>query len=222
MSDGTGNPVFSDCYDVSGTGSHSGDINKTFTAPLTPGVYYITQVSSWEYSCYGRGAGNPGNNPANAFAVVVVDFSENKITASTTATVNSQAGVYPITLLACSNYNPNYEISLQNGTLTIVTTINKNRSDNRSLEVSKLLENDVMDVVFPNPASTLIRLNMKEAMEFPYCLLIYDPLGNVVHVPTKKLGAGLYEMNVTMLPIGVYMIKAVYGNKVKTYKFVKR
>jgi hypothetical protein len=111
--------AFTQCYDVSGTGPHSGTISRSFTAPTTPGVYYITQKQSWEYNCYDNGSGNPGNNPNDAIAVVVVNVASNEITAVTTAGLSSPAGSYPITLQACSSYNPNYNVVLQNGTLEI-------------------------------------------------------------------------------------------------------
>lgn len=124
---------FTDCYNVSGQGSYSGPINKTFTAPSTPGVYYITQVSSWEYNCYDNGAGNPGNDPAGAIAVVVVNASNSNISASTIATTASPGGTYPIVLAGCGSNNSNYNVILVNGTLNVTdnpaTALNFDGSD---------------------------------------------------------------------------------------------
>jgi hypothetical protein len=223
MANENGVPVFSDCYDVSGTGSHSGMINKTFVAPTTPGVYYITQVSSWEYGCYDRGAGQPGNDPNNAIAVILVNLPDERITASTTADVNSPTGNYPIILQPCSSYNPNYEVVLQNGVLTVQDPSNTMRMDvnsaQRGLVVDKPLTTDVLS---PNPATSKIRLSLVEDVIQTNGLLVYDPSGKSIMVPIHKVGNGVYEINIDQLPKGVYMINAITATKVKSFKFIKR
>ena len=50
-------------------GGSSGNINATFTAPTSPGVYYLTQTNSLAYSCSTQSF---NNNPANAIGVFVV------------------------------------------------------------------------------------------------------------------------------------------------------
>jgi hypothetical protein len=115
MSDGDGGNVFSDCFEASGI--PVGSLNRTFNAPAMPGVYYITQESTWWYYCGQFGTPVQNNAPGNAIAVVIVNASNN-IEASTTATIASPQGVYPITVGGCY-YNPNYRFVLQDGTLTV-------------------------------------------------------------------------------------------------------
>ena len=55
----------------------------------------------------------------HAIAVVVVNVSNTNITASTSADLTSPPGDYPITLQGCNNYNPNYNVVLHDGTLTV-------------------------------------------------------------------------------------------------------
>jgi len=121
MGNGAGGNIFTYCTDVSGLGDHSGGIYQIFNAPLTNGIYYITQRSSWEYNCYDQPINH--NAPINVIAVVIVGNvgggAPEQISASTTATINSALGTYPITLAGCGSYNPNYNVVLENGTLSI-------------------------------------------------------------------------------------------------------
>ncbi|MGZ8524352.1 MAG: MBG domain-containing protein, partial [Chitinophagaceae bacterium] len=106
--------VFSDCFDANGS---SGVLNHTFKAPKIPGVYYITQVASWEYNCFDNGQGNPDNDPENAIAVVIVE-GINKMYAATSASTISPADGYPITLSGCTDPT-NYNVVFNDGILTI-------------------------------------------------------------------------------------------------------
>jgi hypothetical protein len=220
MASPLGGTVFTDCYNVSFQTTYSGPISRTFTAPTIPGVYYITQVSSWETSCYGRGAGSPGNNPADAIAVVVVSVSREEITAFTTATPNTLAGVYPITLQACSNYNPNYEVTLQNGTITIVgvtagiTTMAAVEPEGKEAEgrVNKL---------YPNPAYSLVRLQLRDEVRQSSDIEVYDGVGKVNVVGINKLSDRTYDLNISRLTKGLYHIKVKTSVGVTTFKFVK-
>lgn len=106
--------IFSVGFDANGS---SGVINNTFRAPKTPGVYYVTQVASWQYNIFDDGAGIPDNNPANAIAVVIVD-GVYKPYAITSATSGSLAGNYPITLSGCTDF-ANYGLIYTPGTLSV-------------------------------------------------------------------------------------------------------
>ena len=123
MGNGSGGNLFTYCTDVSGLGDHSGSIYRTFNAPITPGIYYITQRTSWYFSCYQPGQGAIIHEaPINVIAVVIVGNGggvAEKISASTTAKPNAEPGSYPITLSGCATYNPNYTVVLENGTFTI-------------------------------------------------------------------------------------------------------
>jgi hypothetical protein len=122
MGNGAGGNLFTYCTDVSGLGDHSGSINRSFNAPTTPGVYYITQRSSWLYNCYDVPISHDA--PTNIIAVVVVraagDSDADQVTASVAVDITAEPGIYLITLAGCANYNPNYNVVLENGTLTIL------------------------------------------------------------------------------------------------------
>ncbi len=115
MSDGDGGNVFSDCFEASQV--PTGALNRTFNAPMMPGVYYITAGTTWWYYCGQFGAFDHSNVPDGAIAVVIVNASNN-LEATTTATIASPQGVYPIAAGGCY-YNPNYRFVLHDGTLTI-------------------------------------------------------------------------------------------------------
>jgi hypothetical protein len=213
--------IFTDCYDVSGLGTYTGALNRTFTAPATPGVYYITQVSSWEFRCYDRGSGDPGNAPADAIAVVAVNISDEKISANTIADASSLAGVYPITLQGCSNYNPNYAVTLQNGTLTVGGALTGGAHLLASAE-APLPNNDVrIDRLYPNPAYTQLRVELQEDMSGVGDLEVYDELGIARKVPVKQVNAAAFDINVSLLPKGFYYLKVKGSKGFKTFKFIK-
>ncbi|TAD82713.1 MAG: T9SS C-terminal target domain-containing protein, partial [Bacteroidetes bacterium] len=126
MGNGSTN-FFSRCYEV--TGGTSGVLGQSFNAPTTPGIYYITHINTWWYFCNQFTLGNHKVSNNNKFAIAVVIVSaggttqEAKISAGLPSEVDLAApvGTYPITLSACDNYNPNYRVILQNGTLTLTT-----------------------------------------------------------------------------------------------------
>jgi hypothetical protein len=123
MGDGNTN-FFSNCYDITPSGTIH-NININFSAPLTEGVYYITQLNTWWFYC--------GQFPLNnhlvsdlqkfAIAVVVVGNAGGTDIGSITANVNtteiSGPGEFPITLTPCTNLNPNYTITFEDGILTL-------------------------------------------------------------------------------------------------------
>ncbi|MBK9726819.1 MAG: M36 family metallopeptidase [Saprospiraceae bacterium] len=70
MNDGVGT-VFSSClFSTTGNSSASHVIN--FTAPSTPGIYYINPVASWWFSCNQFGVPTYSRAAAQAIAVLVV------------------------------------------------------------------------------------------------------------------------------------------------------
>lgn len=94
-------------YDCHAAGSGGGSVNRTFTAPAAPGVYYITQTATWWFSCGQFGA--PGFNDADAsVAVAVLVVSDINAVCHETVTQNTDAGqcnaiVYNIDVTALDN-----------------------------------------------------------------------------------------------------------------------
>jgi hypothetical protein len=137
MGDGVGN-FFSNCYEATNDGS-TGNLNTDFNAPSTAGVYYITTMGSWWYNC-GQFQ-DPNHKVANpeklAIAVVIVNAtgtidSGDKISASVDEDqiYSTGPGDYPITLAGCGSYNPNYNVVLENGTLSILPENDENACNN--------------------------------------------------------------------------------------------
>jgi Concanavalin A-like lectin/glucanases superfamily/Secretion system C-terminal sorting domain/MBG domain (YGX type) len=106
--------IFSDGFDANGS---FGAIDHTFRAPVNPGVYYVTQVASWQYNIFDDYSGIPDNDPANAIAVVIVQGT-NKPYAVTSASSGSLIGNYPITLGGCTDFI-NYGLVYTPGTLSV-------------------------------------------------------------------------------------------------------
>jgi hypothetical protein len=75
-------------------------------------------------------------------------------------------------------------------------------------------------LLFPNPASKLVTLKYSENSIQPRALAIFDMLGNKVYgsdIQTQNVSDGKYEMNLTSLPNGTYLVKVqhTYGIIVK-------
>jgi subtilase family protein/type IX secretion system substrate protein/MBG domain-containing protein len=211
----TGNQ-FDLCYDVSGLFAHSGSINVTFTAPSRPGIYYITQQSTWWYSCYQFGHLLQDQIANDAIAVVFVEPS-NGVTANTTATDLSPVGNYPIVVGGCY-FNPNYRILYKDDTLTVLPAAMSNARLQR--EASQVNENGSR--LYPNPASTFFRLQLRDEARSANSIQVYDGIGKLTMTSCKKLSERMYEINVSQLPPGMYVLKAATAHGVETFKFIKR
>jgi len=218
MADGSGGNVFATCDDVSGLGSYGGFLNQTFNAPSTPGVYYITQITTWWYTCPAPNFGDPpqipihNNGPNDAIAVVVVN--PYSIPTYTTATTSSPEGTYPIVVGGCF-FNPNYRVVFEDGTLSVgPAALTYSRPQIEAATNSP-------DRLYPNPASNSIMLRLKNDVQTVNDIKIYDSDGKISRTLARKLGEGFYEINVSTLPRGVYVIKATTAVGIKTFKFIK-
>jgi hypothetical protein len=233
--DFTGN-AFDPCTDVSSLSPISGTINQTFTAPSRPGIYYITQESSWLFFCYQFGHMLHDQVANDAIAVVIVNPSTG-ITGNTTANDSSPEGSYPIIIGGCY-FNPNYRIVFQDGTLTVgppITfrtmndtkaaknqstmekTTEKTATDKSAAVVSKIEK----DMLYPNPAASILRLQLKDDVQTIKDIKVYDEVGRLNLTSLRKVNDGVYEMSVSGLSRGIYMIEARTAAGIKTFKFIK-
>lgn len=204
---------FDVCYDVTGTGIVPGSINSTFTAPTRPGVYYITQQSSWYFSCYQFGHLLHTQNANEAIAVVIVAPADG-ITAQTTATQSSLPGEYPITINGC--YFPNYRVIFKDGTLTVGPGVEETFS---MLDPAETVRRQTK--LYPNPASDIVRLELEHDVQSVNDIKIYDGMGRLQAAMSRKQGEGYYEINISGLKPGIYLINARTAVGVKTFKFMK-
>jgi hypothetical protein len=213
----TGN-IFDVCYDVSGTGSGSGTINNTFTAPSRPGVYYITQRSDWWFYCYQFGHLFHDQIAKDAIAVVIINPSDD-ITVNTTATNSSPEGSYPI-IVGGTYFNPNYRIVFHDGTLTVGPTIVSFRPGSKVQPINTKVEAKETKL-YPNPASTIVRLQLDTDVKSANDFQVFDAVGKTNTIGVRKINDGMYEMDISRLGKGVYFIKARTTGGLKTFRFVK-
>ncbi|MGI8582581.1 MAG: T9SS type A sorting domain-containing protein [Chitinophagaceae bacterium] len=166
------------------------------------------------------------------------------ITATTTADVASPAGVYPITLQACNNYNPNYDVTLQNGTLTVGGNIGGRTSGDIKMENKKgkaslvpklnpntgVSSNDKLypntgsssvDKLYPNPAFSRVRLELKEDVQRTEDIQLYDKVGKLNRISVRRVNEKIYDIDVSALSQGVYVMKVKTSGGLKTFRFVK-
>ncbi|MEI9944339.1 MAG: T9SS type A sorting domain-containing protein [Chitinophagaceae bacterium] len=214
--------TFDICFDVSGTGSFGGSLNQTFNAPARPGVYYITQESTWWYSCYQFGHLLQDQVIQNAIAMVIVNPVTIGITTNTTATDASPAGDYPI-VIGGGYFNPNYRIIYKDGTLTVSNFEAPTAARGAVTQVQSIQEATVTrvrkDILYPNPASSSIRLQLKDDLQTANGITVYDVVGKINVPSVKKINDGDYELNVSSLPKGIYIIEAKTVSGIKTFKF---
>ncbi len=235
---GMGNGVsnfFSTCYESTVSGTYH-NIAQGFNAPTVPGVYYITQRGSWWFNCGQFEIDNHQVADISKFAIAVVIVntpgggSEDKISASTVDVSDiTGPGEYPITLQGCANYNPNYNVVLVNGTLTVIEgilggAVNENE---QAVVVQKakidVKEPDVItkDKLYPNPASTTIRLELTEDVVSINEIQVLNSFGKLSSANARKIDKGVYELNVSSLSKGVYFVKTRTASGIKTFKFIK-
>ncbi|HTE27493.1 MBG domain-containing protein [Flavitalea sp.] len=224
----TGN-IFDICSDVSGTEPHAGLINQTFTAPTRPGVYYITQQSSYWFSCYQFGHLFHDQDATDAIAVVIVltpgDESSGAVTPRTTASIESPPGDYPIVIGGCY-FNSNYRIVYKDGTLTVNEAVNLKSAPKTVVAAKVVTEKPAeakarIDMIYPNPASSVLRLQVKGDLQNVRDIRIYDGLGKPKAAPLRKISEGIYEINVSGLSNGIHIIEARTAAGTKTFKFIK-
>ncbi len=231
ISNGASGNVFNDCIETNGLGNPSdpnypkpsqpsGTLKRTFTAPTIPGVYYLTQESTWWNYCGQFADPIHSNVPDNAIAVVVVNGTNPNITASTTATSSSPAGTYPITLQGCNAVSPNYEVTLQNGTLSVTDIIGAAGAAARSSE-SVMNEVSSGDKLYPNPGVSLVRLQLKEDVQRTGDIQLYDIVGKLNRISVRRVNKKLYDIDVSALSKGVYFMKVKTSGGLKTFRFVK-
>jgi hypothetical protein len=222
MSDGAGANLFNDCIETNGgrgTPQPSGALNRTFNAPKSPGVYYITQESTWWFYCGQFADPVHSNAPENAIAVVVVNVSNQSITASTTANLQSPPGMYPITLQGCAFYNPNYAVSLKNDTLLVTNGLPGTAE--RSLTETVMNEGSLADKLYPNPGSSWVRLELKKGVQRTGDIQLYDMVGKLNRISIRKVNEKIYDIDVSAVSPGVYFMKVKTSGGLKTFRFVK-
>jgi hypothetical protein len=229
MSNGIGGNLFNQCFQSNNllqdtiTGlpvPNTGSINITFNAPSAPGVYYITQESTWWYFCGEFADPKHLNTPDNAIAVVLVNVFKDSIIASTTADLQSSPGNYPIVLQGCNTYSPNYQVTLQDGVLLVMGNTG---AAGRARSTNESVSNEVSsgDKLYPNPAFSIVRLELDVDVKRTEDIQLYDLVGKLNKISVRRINERIYDVDVSALSKGVYFIKAKTSGGLKTFKFIK-
>jgi hypothetical protein len=210
----TGN-IFDTCFDVSGLGSFTGTLNNTFTAPSRPGVYYVTQNSTFWFYCYQFGHVLQDQLGQASIALIYVNPHDG-VTANTTAADQSPEGNYPIIIGGCY-FDQNYRIIFKDDTLVVgpgsIMTRAALQPESNISKGSRL---------YPNPASTMVRLELKDALQGTDNLQVYDATGKLTTTLSRRIGEGSYEINIARLLPGVYFVEAKTIHGTETFKFIKK
>ncbi|MFC7773301.1 T9SS type A sorting domain-containing protein [Flavobacterium sp. GCM10027622] len=124
--------------------------------------------------------------------------------------------------------NPNltttyYTTSLAGGTPTLVAAnlgqmgLELNLSGTCTLGVDSADEIADNLTVYPNPASTNLNVKLLSLGENAN-LEVYNVMGQVV-IPSQKIQANVFELNINHLTKGVYFLKVKNDNKISSLKF---
>jgi hypothetical protein len=77
------------------------------------------------------------------------------------------------------------------------------------------------DLVYPNPASNTIRIQLTEDVVNMNELQVLDGFGKLNRTNARKIDDGIYELNISGLSKGLYFLKARTAEGIKTLKFIK-
>jgi hypothetical protein len=80
--------------------------------------------------------------------------------------------------------------------------------------------NDGKVTIFPNPASDLIAIQIKDLVKENYDVILYDVTGKVVEQKTLYQGSTIVYFDTKTLYSGVYFVKIIVGDNVITKKII--
>ena len=109
---------------------------------------------------------------------------------------------------------------ITNGTLSITnTSFYTSLSDEYLIaEPNKVI---TKSIVYPNPANSIVRLQLKDDVQRINDIRMYDGVGKLTVLLSRRINTGLYEINVSGLSPGIYIIQAKTAAGIKTFKFIK-
>ncbi len=91
----------------------------------------------------------------------------------------------------------------------------------RSVPVATPDLKNTEDKMYPNPATNMLRLQLKNEMKSVNDLQVFDMTGRMSPVHARKLNNNSYELDVSRLAKGIYFIKAKTIAGTITYRFMK-
>ncbi len=80
--------------------------------------------------------------------------------------------------------------------------------------------NESMVNIFPNPASDLIAIQIKDLVKENYDVVLYDVTGKVVEQKTLYQGSTIVYFDTKTLYSGVYFVKIIVGDNIITKKII--
>jgi ELWxxDGT repeat protein len=122
--------------------------------------------------------------------------------------------------LAFTGYSPAYGYEIWMGSVSCRTT-----EDNAAANMITPTEETVTGstTIYPNPASSLLNVNVSSSLEGRVTISIIDVTGNALFSKTLGLGETNAQFNIANLPSGVYFVKISSPNSSESTvkKFVK-
>jgi hypothetical protein len=177
-------------------------------------VYYITQNSTFWFFCYQFGHLLQDQTGQTSIALIYVNPHDG-VTANTTATDQSPAGNYPIVVGGCY-FDQNYRIIFKDDTLVVAPGSMTRAALQPETNITKGSR------LYPNPASTMVRLELKDALQGIDNLQVYDATGKLTTTFSRRVAEGSYEINIARLTPGVYFVEAKTDHGIETFKFIKK
>lgn len=126
--------------------------------------------------------------------------------------------------ICCEYGNGSY--TLTSGSQTIVSGGSFGASESTMFVINSAASINVYNpyesiTVYPNPVSSILNIDVTNAMELPENIVIYNTLGQTVkHLKVSSLSD--FSVDVSSLANGVYLLKITGQNQNKVFRFIKQ
>ena len=143
---------------------------------------------------------------------------------STTFTSANVGSSNPLTILV-TDANGNSSTCSTNVTVTNTTAQRSSQPATTKTKVkpTQEVQNVVAkEAIYPNPATNIIKVQLGKEVTSPNNITLVDAIGRLqTNISIRQLNNKLFELNISTLPKGVYIIRAKTIEGDKAFKFVK-
>lgn len=152
----------------------------------------------------------------------ILGFQPAPSTASQIVFTSANIGVNPVTLQV-TDASGNSSTCISNITVTgSGTSARSSQPATTKTKVKPTQEVVAKEAIYPNPATNTIKLQLGKEVTSANHITLVDAIGRLQsNISIRQLNNKLFELNISNLPKGVYIIRAKTLEGDKTFKFVK-